>query len=72
MAKKCTKERDARAKLLLCQSKPTALFAVPVLPSSLLKLPNVNGKLGRQQTRAPLAAAISSCNPRIAHDMNDA
>ena len=25
-AKKCTKKRDARAKLLFCQSKPTALF----------------------------------------------
>ena len=31
-AKKCTKKRDARAKLLLCQSKPIAflLFSVAV------------------------------------------
>ena len=31
MAKKCTKKRDARAiKIVVCQSKPTAFFAVPV------------------------------------------
>ena len=34
MAKKCTKKRDACAKLLFCQSKRISL-----LPSSLLKLP---------------------------------
>ena len=41
-AKKCTKKRDARAKLLFCWSKPTAflLFSLP----SLLKLPNKSGK----------------------------
>ena len=35
-AKKCTRERDAHAKLLFCQSKPIAF-----LPFSLLKLPIV-------------------------------
>ena len=41
-AKKCTKKRDARAKLLFCQSKPIGFipFSLPS-PSSLLKLPNV-------------------------------
>ena len=29
-AKKCTKKRDARAKLLFCQSKPFCFFAVLV------------------------------------------
>ena len=38
---------------------------------ALFTLDNVNSKLGRQQTRAPLAAAISSCNTTITHDMND-
>ena len=40
MAKKCTKKRDACAKLLFCQSKHISLlpFLMP-LPSSLLKLP---------------------------------
>ena len=38
--KKCTKKRDARAKLLFCYYKPIAylLFLLPS-PSSLLKLP---------------------------------
>ena len=27
MAKKCTKERDARAELLFCESKPIALLS---------------------------------------------
>ena len=38
-AKKCTKKRDARAKLLFCQSKPIAFlpFSLPS-PLSLLKL----------------------------------
>ena len=41
-AKKCTKKRAARAKLLFCQSKPIGFipFSLPS-PSSLLKLPNV-------------------------------
>ena len=41
-AKKCTKKRDARAKLLLCQSKPIVFlpFSLPS-PSSSLKLPNI-------------------------------
>ena len=38
---------------------------------ALFTLDNVNSKLGRQQTRAPLAAALSSCNTTITHDMND-
>ena len=40
MAKKCTKKRDACAKLLFCQSNHVSLlpFLMP-LPSSLLKLP---------------------------------
>ena len=39
-AKKCTKKRNARAKLLFCQSKPIAFlpFSLP-LPSSSVKLP---------------------------------
>ena len=42
-AKKCTKKRDARAKLLFCQSKPKAFlpFSVPSPLSLLLKLPTV-------------------------------
>ena len=39
-AKKCTKKRDARAKLLFCQSKLIAFLPFS-LPSLLLKLPNV-------------------------------
>ena len=44
-AKKCTKKRDARAKLLFCQSKPIGLlpFSLPS-PSSLVKLPNIRQK----------------------------
>ena len=40
-AEKCTKRRDARAKLLFCQFKPIAFlpFLLPS-PSSLLKLAN--------------------------------
>ena len=42
MAKKCTKKRDARAKLLFCQSKPIAFLPFSLTsPSSLLELPNV-------------------------------
>ena len=45
-AKKCTRKRDARAKLLFCRSKPTAFlpFSLPS-PLSLLKLPIVTKKL---------------------------
>ena len=40
-AKKCTKKRDARAKLLFCQSKLIAFSPFSLTsPSSLLKLPN--------------------------------
>ena len=39
-AKKCAKKRDARAKLLFCQSKLIALSPFSLTPpSSLLKLP---------------------------------
>ena len=39
-AKKCTKTRDARAKLLFCQSKPVAFLPFSLMsPSSLLKVP---------------------------------
>ena len=41
-AKKCTKKRNASAKLLFCQSKPIAFlpFSLPLpLPSSSVKLP---------------------------------
>ena len=42
-AKKCTKKRDARAKLLFCQSKPIALLPLSLTSlSSFLKLPNVS------------------------------
>ena len=46
MAKKCTKKRDACAKLLFYQSKHISLlpFLMP-LPSSLLKLPIMIGAL---------------------------
>ena len=51
MAKKCTKKRDARAKLLFCQSKP-----INFLPSSLLKLPNLsNGKDGKRANKVPIS-----------------
>ena len=47
MAKKCTKKRDARAKLLFCQSKPISIvflpFMLPLLSSSsFLMLPIVH------------------------------
>ena len=42
-AQKCTKKHDARAKLLLNQSKPIAFFPFSFpSPSSLLKLPIIN------------------------------
>ena len=49
-AKKCTKKRDARAKLLFCQSKPIGFipFSLPS-PSSLLKLPIRDLKIGRRR-----------------------
>ena len=41
-ARKCTKKRDARAKMLFCQSKPTAFLPFLLTsPSSLLKLPKI-------------------------------
>ena len=41
-AKKCTKMRDAHAKLLFCSYHPTAFLAFSMLsPFSLLKLPNI-------------------------------
>ena len=42
-AKKCTEKRDARAKLLFCQSKPSDFLTFSLTsPSSLLKLPNLS------------------------------
>ena len=39
--KKCTKKRDARAKLLFLRNKPIAFLTSPLpSPASLLKLPN--------------------------------
>ena len=49
-AKKCTKKRDARAKLLFCQSKPIAFLPYFLTsPSSLLKLPGgkINNNLSK-------------------------
>ena len=37
-AKKCTKKRDAREKVVVLLNKPIAVLALPS-PSSLLKLP---------------------------------
>ena len=50
MAKKCTKKRDARAKLFFCQSKPVNIAFLPfILPllssSSFLKLPIVHKRV---------------------------
>ena len=53
-AKKCTKKRDARAKLLFCYYKPIAylLFQLPS-PSSLLKLPT-SKRMGNFSSRISL------------------
>ena len=40
--KKCTKKRDARAKLLFCQSKPIVFFAVLVAVSVVVAEGEVN------------------------------
>ena len=46
------KKRDARAKLLFCQSKPIALLPFSLRsPSSLLKLP-INAELGGLEERS--------------------
>ena len=46
-AKKCTKKRDARAKLLFCLSKPFAFLPFSLTsPSSLLQLPIDNPEGG--------------------------
>ena len=51
-AKKCTKKRGAHAELLFWQSKPTAFTPFSLmLPSSLLKLPNVSLKGAWNQLR---------------------
>ena len=50
-AKKCTKKRDACAKLSFCLSKPIAFIAVLVAspsPSLLLKLPNMQQMSSKQ------------------------
>ena len=51
-AKKCTKKRDARAKLLFCQSKPIAFLSfLFTSPSSLLKLPIVSNGTGTRSSK---------------------
>ena len=46
-AKKCTKKRDSRAKLLFCQSKPITFLPFPLTPTlSLLKL-TIKGTVSR-------------------------
>ena len=46
-AKKCTKKRDARAKLFFCQSKPSAFLPLSLpSPSSLLKFPVISSQRG--------------------------
>ena len=52
-AKKCTKKRDARAKLLFCKDKPIAFlpFSLPS-PSSLLKFPVTSKRLLRTLSRS--------------------
>ena len=55
-AKKCTKKRDARAKLLFCYYKPIAylLFLLPSpSPSSLFKLPT-SKRMGNFSSRISL------------------
>ena len=53
--KKCTKKRDARAKLFFCQSKAIAFLPFSLLsPSSLLKVPSNNtGTPAKQHRPAP-------------------
>ena len=50
-AKKCTKKRHARAKLLLCLSKPIGFFyvlvAVRVRVQWILKVPNIVNERGQ-------------------------
>ena len=45
IGKKCTKTRDARAKLLFCQSKPIAFLAFSLMSPSLLLLGTLKGSL---------------------------
>ena len=58
MAEKCTKKRDARAKLLFCLSKPIAFlpFSLPS-PSPLCKLPIDGFVTGLYSTEAPLCCS---------------
>ena len=59
-AKKCAKKRDAREKLLFCQSKPIAL-----LPFSLLQLPL---KLRRRRQCQPMSGYWNKRNDNSARD----
>ena len=53
-AKKCTKKRDARAKLLFCESKPIDFLPFSLTsPSSLLKLPYVTKNDNVQTVKMP-------------------
>ena len=63
-AEKCTKKRDARAKLLFCQSKPIALvpFSLPS-PSSLVKLPNVSDRTLRLNKPTSRLILLKTCKP---------
>ena len=52
-AKKCTKKRDARAKLLFCKDKPIAFLPFSLLsPLSLLKFPVTSKRLLRTLSRS--------------------
>ena len=52
-AKKCTKKRDARAKLLFCKDKPIAFLPFSLSsPSSLLKFPVTSKRLLRTLSRS--------------------
>ena len=83
-AKKCTKKRDARAKLLFYRSKPVAFLPFSLTsPSSLLKLPHstllrvhqrdpikMTGKA--QVTDSPKGAICSICIVNTWGDCADA
>ena len=64
------KKRDARAKLLFCQSKPLAFLPLSLpSPSSLLKLPNVQESTGCAMetlpSRAPFFLASITFKPLL-------
>ena len=50
--KKCTRKRDARAKLLFCQCKPIAFLPFSLTsPSSLLKLLIISNETGTRSSK---------------------